>query len=534
MKKVMLPVLGAMTGAALFGAEAKRPNVILIMVDDMGWGDLGCYPKGAEWGEEAYTPTPNIDALAKAGTKFTQAYATCMVSSPSRAAMMTGRYQQSFGFYEFEDTVAELPAGVRLMPELLKGAGYKTGMVGKWHVSTAEGSVPWKRGFDYYFGFLAGQHEYFDASLGQTYHGVGNAADAYTYENGKPVEKVKYLTEEFTDRAIGFLERTKAEGAPFFLYVAYNAPHTPMQVPWEFLKKYVEKRVDGKPTSRDIARAMIECLDVNVGRLTERLKELGLEKDTMVIFTSDNGGSDAGPGAVLQHNGGLKGRKSTYYEGGVRVPFIMKWPGRVAEGAVFEGVTSHMDVCATALGLAGVEAPKEMTGVDLMPFLSGEKKGAPHERLFWTLSNLNHHWAVREGNWKLILEDTDPATIGKKFSKTGVKRVFEVQLYDLAADPLETKNLIKEKPEVAKRLRGLLDEFVKRSAPQAYTEEVKARHRAMLAAREKDPALKDIKMATGGPGHWFGGGAEERLRAEGVEVPVKAKGKKAVKGVEPD
>jgi len=473
-----------------------RPNIILIVADDLGWGDLGCYPKGAAWGPEAITPTPCIDALAASGVRFTQGYATAMVCAPSRAALLTGKNQQRFGYYGFEDTLAPIPSDLKLLPEALREAGYRTGMFGKWHVSSAAGSWPLDRGFDQFFGFIGGQHDYFQRNIGEKMHGIGRAADAMVYDQDRPAERIGFLTDEFTDRALGFMA---GGGRPFFLYLPFNAPHPPMQVPWRDLAPYAAQRADGKSTSRDIARAMIENLDRNVGRIVAWLEEKGLRENTLIVFTSDNGGSDGGPDRVLQHNGGLKGRKSTYYEGGIRVPLILSWPERLPAGEVFRKPVSQLDLFPTFLAAAG--SPKVTTqafdGVNLLPYLNGENASVPHPLLFWCVSN-DVAWAIREGDWKLVRDDVDPTTLGGKF-RGDAPREYKLQLYDLASDPQETKDVLDDNPDVAARLQKRMAAIRAELAPTLATPEIVAAWKAELAERAKTPALNEARSLPGAP-----------------------------------
>lgn len=502
----MKPIL-PLALAACCCAATERPNIILVVADDLGWGDLGCYPKGKAWGEEAKTPTPNIDALAASGVRCTQGYATGMVCAPSRAALLTGRNQQRFGYYGFEDSLAPIPRDLKLLPEALQQAGYRTGMIGKWHFSSAPGSWPLDRGFERFFGFLGGQHDYYQPTVGEKMHGLGRSSDAFIYDQDKTVFEVKFLTDEFTDRAIDFMGQESDK--PFFLYLPYNAPHPPMQVTWSFLEKYAKQRADGNFTSRDIARAMIENLDENVGRLRAWLKEKGLLENTLIVFTSDNGGSDGGPGRMLQHNGGLKGRKSTFYEGGIRVPFILSWPDGLPAGEVYEKPVSQLDFYPTFLALARNPPGKAqpLDGIDLIPFLTGKDAGVPHPRMFWCAGN-TVAWAVRDNNWKLVREDIDPTTLGGKFRGDG-PRQYKLQLYDLAADREESNDLIEANPGVAARLQTLMDDFRSQLKPSLATPEVVASWKAFLAERAKTPELDQAESPSGSPGHWRGGGKKK-------------------------
>lgn len=506
-------------------AAQTRPNIIVILADDLGWGDLGCYPKGAAWGEDARVRTPNLDALAAAGVRCTNAYATGMVCAPSRAGLITGQYQQHFGYYVFGETTVSFPKTVRTLPEILRQAGYSTALVGKWHVSSAPDSGPLQRGFDRFYGFIGGQHDYYEPNLGEAKPGIGNAPDAWVYDQDKPVKTNRYLTEEFTDRAIDFIDQSAAQQKPFFLYLAYNAPHTPLQVPWKYLEPYVKAREQRegpqkKYVPRDIARAMIHCLDDNIGRLLQHLNQHQLADNTLVIFSSDNGGSDGGPNtprnnrSVLQHNGGLKGRKGTFYEGGIRVPMILRLPQKLPAGTTYENPVTHLDIYPTALALAKLPAdklpPQKLSGQNLIPYLNNENKNAPHTILNWTIES-SRHWAVREGDWKLILDDTHPETLGNKKNR---KSEYKLQLYNLAADRNETADLIDTHPEIAARLQKRHDAFVAASAPSIYTSGAQKAHRQFIADRPPGSRLGNQPTATGSPGHWQGADAARRSAKE--------------------
>ena len=498
---------------------ADRPNIIVMLADDMGWGDLGCYPKDAAWGDVAITPTPNIDAIAAGGVRCMQGYSTGMVCAPSRAGLMLGQFQARWGYYGFEDSLAPIPRNVRLLPEVLREAGYATGMIGKWHISTDPDSLPLRRGFDRYFGFLSGQHDYYYSAVGQTFHGVGYGPDGHVFDQDQPSKGVKYLTEEFTDRAIEFMDGARKEGKPFFLYLPYNAPHTPHQVPWADLAPYQKGKGDRRPAPRDIVRAMIVNLDRNVGRITAWLRDNGVERDTILIFSSDNGGSDGGPGRMTQHNGGLRGRKGTYYEGGVRVPFIVRWPARLPAGRKYDRPVSHVDIFPTALAAAGArQGLQPLDGVNIVPHLAGETGDAPHQSLFWTMQGPDaSHWAVRHGDMKLIYEDLRPETMSDKKGRI-VER--KLQLFNIATDPSESSDRADMRPQDVTRLRALYDEFMSQCEPSLYTPEIEARHKSALAARKDDSALRDVPMAAGSPGHWTGGGANGRSNEEAVFPPL--------------
>jgi arylsulfatase A-like enzyme len=385
-------------------AAESAPNILLILADDLGWGDLGRYPKGSAWGDEARTATPHLDRLAERGILCTDAYATGMVCCPSRAGLMSGRYQTHLGYYSFGESNAPFPS-VKLMPEALRELGYATIMSGKWHVSTAPGSWPQDRGFDHFFGFLGGQHDYFDPSLGQPFTPVENSPDAPILDDGMPAASLTYLTADLTDRAIKHMEGARERRRPFFTYLAYNAPHPPLQALWSDLEPYARAREDGRFNSRDIARAMLAALDRDIGRLLDWLEKSGLDRDTLIVFSSDNGGHDDGPGRVVQHNGGLRGRKGYLFEGGIRVPLLISWPAGLPAGRTYREPVSQLDLYPTFLAAAGAKPPDwQLDGVNLLPHLCGHTSAAPHERLFWSMGDIKRNWAVREGPWKLVRE----------------------------------------------------------------------------------------------------------------------------------
>jgi arylsulfatase A-like enzyme len=488
------------TRPATVAAAAARPNVIVILADDLGWGDLGCQEPLDDAGPEAVVRTPRIDALAAAGVRFTSGYANHMVCSPTRAALLSGGPQQRLGYYGFPETMAAFPA-VPLLPEPFRAAGYATGMVGKWHVSFLPGSRPLDRGFERFFGFLGGEHDYFLPNVGQATHGIAGSTDAFVLDQEKPAVEIGYLTDEFTTRAIGFIDEARAAAKPFLLYLAYNAPHTPLQVPWDALEPFARAK-GGRFDSRDITRAMIERLDANVGRLLDHLRGVGLDRDTLVIFTSDNGASQPG------YAGGLRGRKGQFYEGGIRVPLIVSWPARIPAGQVCHAPVITHDIFPTALAAAGIEqVPETVTGLDWLPHVTAERRPWPERSLHWSTAVKKARWAVRAGRWKLVNEDTWPG-IGAwplKESPKGdrVKPAVEVQLYDLEADPAERRDLAAAEPEVVARLRADIDGFLAGLPPSLATAEVHDRSKAIQREREADPArYPTAPRRDGAPGHW--------------------------------
>jgi arylsulfatase A-like enzyme len=408
-------------------AKPRRPNVLIILLDDVGWAGIGCY--GCK-----DIPTPSMDALARGGARFTNAYVSAPLCSPTRAGLMTGRYQQRFGHehnpgggavnlgFEFG-----LPLTEVTLADTMRKAGYVTGIVGKWHLGQAPKYQPTARGFDEFFGFLGGAHPYFAAAAGRK---GGNPI----MRGKEPVEEKEYLTDAFTREAVAFIDKHKNE--PFFLYLAYNATHMPMQAP----QKYLDKFADIANERRRTHAAMMSCLDDGIGKVLARLKENDLEDDTLVMLVSDNGGPTL---TTTSSNGPLRGYKGQVYEGGIRIPMIVRWPGRVPAGKVYEGPVISLDFAATAEAAAGTGPPPghPLDGVDLAPYLGGTRRGAPHEYLFWRLGVQS---AVRKGTWKLV-----------KFGER------PLALYDLATDMGETKDLASEKPDVCGELAKALAEWDK-------------------------------------------------------------------------
>lgn len=404
------------------GEGKKQPNIIVIVGDDMGYADISC--QGCK-----DIATPNIDSIARNGVRFTNGYVSCGVCSPTRAGLVTGRYQQRFG-HEFNPGPPRqgsrenvgLPLTEVTIADVLKSSGYTTGIVGKWHLGEAPHFHPLKRGFDEFFGFLGGSHSYTDPGLGS-----GNPIMRGT----EPVDEKEYLTDAFTREAIAFIERHRDK--PFFLYLTYNAVHAPLQAPERYQSKF-EQINDPK---RRVYAGMMTAMDEGIGLVLGKLRTLGIEEDTLVFFVSDNGGPTQGNGS---NNGPLRATKATLYEGGIRVPFMVQWPRRLKGGRLYEHPVIALDILPTAAVAGGANLPKEhkLDGVNLLPFLTGEKKTAPHEMLFWRTGQ-NH--AVRKGNWKWV-------TMG---GETG--------LFDLVSDISESKDIKAEKPDVVKELEKAFEQW---------------------------------------------------------------------------
>ena len=404
-------------------AENKKPNILFIVGDDMGYGDVGFH--GCK-----DIPTPNLDALAKSGVKFTSGYVSVPYCSPCRAGLLTGRYQQKFG-HEFNPTLSGtgLPLTEKTIADRLKKVGYTTGLVGKWHLGNTPEMVPQKRGFDEFFGFLAGSHNYFkwDGMLRGT----------------EPVSGQEYFTDAFGREACSYIERHKDK--PWFLYLAFNAVHTPMNATDDRLTKFASI----KDKQRQTYAAMMFAMDENIGRVRKKLAETGQEENTLVIFISDNGGPNM-PGVTVNGsiNDPLRGSKRTTLEGGIRVPFVVSWKNHV-KPSVFDQPAIQLDLTRTALEIAGATTDKT-DGVNLLPFLSGEKKSTPHDALYW---RFGEQMAIRIGDYKLVRYDSNVETrTGKAHQPvTGPK------LYNLAKDIGETKDLFATMPEKAKELQTKWD-----------------------------------------------------------------------------
>jgi len=447
--------------------NAQRPNIVLLLADDLGYGELGCQGN-------PQIPTPHIDSIAASGIRFTDGYVTAAYCSASRAGLLTGRYQTRFG-YEFnpighhnEDSRAGLPASEITLARHLHNAGYTTALFGKWHLGGHAAYHPLRRGFDEFFGFLHEGHFFVpppyqqattmlrrktlpagresgddkrphdnsrwvshDGRLIYSNH-MGHDEPAYDANNpilrgGQPVEESMYLTDALTREAVDFVGRSRDR--PFFLYLAYNAVHSPLQG----ADAYMERFVHIDDIHRRIFAAMLANLDDSVGRVLQALRENGLEKNTLVFFISDNGGPTR---ELTSSNQPLRGGKGDVYEGGIRVPFMVKWPAVLPAGETERRPVISLDIFATATTAAGVSLDDRRIrdGVDLVPYLIGRNEKRPHETLYW---RLNQKTALRVGDWKILR--TKPPTSNAPESAW--------QLYNLADDMGESRNLAAIHPE---------------------------------------------------------------------------------------
>lgn len=431
---LLLAILAAVAGVLRVAAEPARPHIIAILVDDLGVGDFG-FSGGRD------IPTPNIDALAREGCIFTNGYVlpSC---SPTRAALMTGRYPTRFGIEDnrpLDGPRDGMDVSEVLLPQKLRDAGYETVLIGKWHLGQGDRLefAPQNRGFDRFFGYFGAAGRYFDPPL---------------WRNGEERTHEGYVTDILTNEACAFLRQKHDK--PFFLHLAHMAAHLRQAA-----KAADLARVAGLTGKRRLAAAIIRNLDDNIGRLMATLKETGLDRQTLVFFISDNGGE---PPVLGTSNGPHRGMKFDVLEGGIRVPFAARWPGRIPEGRSFEPMVHITDVFATSLAAAGVPTPANVDGVDLLPFVIGENKTPPHEQLFWVYND-HKEWripgrdtnlarplrAVREGDWKLVIEGNNPP-----------------ELYALATDPGEARNLASSHPEIVERLERRLQEWKAEMKPQ--------------------------------------------------------------------
>lgn len=408
---------------------ASRPNILVIVGDDMGYADVGFH--GVK-----DIPTPNLDALAQSGMKFTNGYVSGPYCSPTRAGLLTGRYQTRFG-HEFNSGGAGggLPVSETTLADHLKTAGYKTGAIGKWHLGSSQAMHPQRRGFDEFFGFLGGAHSYFDA--------------AGILRGTEPVKELDYTTDAFGREAVAFIDRHKEE--PWFLYLAFNAVHTPMHATDDRLAKFpsVEDR------RRKTYDAMMLAMDDAIGKVRAKLAETGLDRNTLITFMSDNGGPTmVGVTVNGSRNDPLRGSKRTTLEGGIRVPFVINWPGHIQPG-IFEKPVIQLDLHATALAAAGVEPRSEwkLEGVNLIPHVTGATQTAPHDALYW---RFGEQMAIRAGDWKLVRYDSNVDTNSGRREPTTSAR-----LYHLASDIHEEKDLAAAKPEKVQELQAKWDEWNK-------------------------------------------------------------------------
>jgi len=422
----------AMVGGRKVAGQTRPPNIILILVDDLGWAELGCYGN-------TFNETPNLDRLASQGMRFTQAYAAAPVCSPTRASVMTGQYPARVGITDYlraDDAKHLSPEEHVSIAKALRAQGYATGLIGKWHLmgdyATRKGD-PKLHGFD-------------EVVCSETqYIGGGDYFHPYQHLPGVPARmENEYLTDRLSLEAMDFITRHKGE--PFFLYLSYYSVHTRLAAKQDLIEKYKQKPGAGKQRNNPELAAMIESIDDGVGQIAAALTQCGIAENTVVVFMSDNGGDPK-----VTSNAPLRGVKSQLYEGGIREPMIVSWPAHVTPGSTCDVPVSTVDFYPTLLEMAGAapKAEQTMDGENLVPLLTGMGT-LERDALFWHYPIAKPHFlggrssgAIRKGDLKLI-----------EFYDTG-----EVELYDLAKDLGETINLASKLPEEAKELRQGLDDW---------------------------------------------------------------------------
>ena len=494
-------------------AAEGPPNILLIVADDLGYNDLS-------YNGATDIQTPNIDRLASSGVIFSNGYAPAPVCSPARAGLLTGRYPSRFGMeanlaYAPADRRHGLPVAEKTLATLLKRAGYRTGMVGKWHLGAAPPFHPLNRGFDFYYGFLGGEHDYYRIDA------TRYAVDEHLVPIGRQRSLggfAGYLTDRLTDQAIEFVNQDRKQ--PFFLYLAYNAPHQPLQAPPEILRRHRQVRDD----QRRRYLAMVDSLDGNVGRLVAALQAAGRWRNTLTFFLSDNGGlqrrsflrmaaalagniggllealqsSDQWRSAAASYlaeqvgpqgwadNSPLRSGKASHHEGGIRVPFLASWPAAWPQGETFAPMVIGLDIAATALALAGVELSRPLDGVNLDAFVRGAATGPPHEALFWrsiwASSPPDARFAVRAADLKLVRDDLQgPAA-----------------LFDLRNDPGESRDLRRQAPAAAERLAGLWNQWNQGNATDVIPARWRHRQAVGLARSALHEGLREGALAATG------------------------------------
>ena len=418
-------------------SDDSPPNIIVIISDDQGYADVGFHGS-----KEIFTP--NIDRIAKNGVVFSQGYVSYAVCSPSRAGLITGRYQNRFGYTRNillapKDSLMGLPISEQTLPEVLNNVDYKTKAIGKWHLGAHESLVPEKRGFDEFFGFLIGGHRYFPNDL--TLNDLTEASrqmDGYItkiYDNGKRVNTKKYLTEELSDNAVKFIEDNSED--PFFLYLSYNAPHTPLQATDTDLERNNHIDVEKRRTYA----AMVSSMDDGVGSILDKLEEKNISENTIVIFFSDNGGVEW---YNFSDNGPLRGIKGDFFEGGIRVPFTMQWPKKIKPGIIYNKPIIALDVFATVVSAASAEKfiKNNIDGVNLIPYINGEINGSPHDYLYWKNPDKDID-VIRDNRYKYIRVKDDE------------------YIFDLDNDLSEENNIISSSTPIYQKLKLKFKEWEK-------------------------------------------------------------------------
>lgn len=467
----MLALFFCLTYSLNMLSAAEQPNIIVLLADDLGYGELGCQGN-------PQIPTPHIDSLARDGIRFTQAYVTAPNCSPSRAGLLTGRIPTRFG-YEFnpigarnEDPGTGLPAVEKTIAELLHDQGYTTGLIGKWHLGGAADYHPFRHGFDEFFGFMHEGHyfvpppyqgvttmlrrkslpggergRWLSKNLVYSTH-MGYDEPDYDANNplirgGQPVNETAYLTDAFTREAVSFIDRHQDK--QFFLYLAYNAVHSPLQGKEEDMQRFTQI----EDIHRQIFAAMLSSMDQSVGKILKQVKLSGLNEKTLIIFLSDNGGPTR---ELTSSNLPLRGEKGSMYEGGLRVPFLMRWTGTLAPKQTLNVPVSSLDLFPSAAALAGAAPPQNLDGRNLFPFLLKQETELSNSEFFW---RQGRRAALRSGAWKIV-----------QMRGTREKPVWE--LYNLASDQNETIDLATENTEKRIELQTRWNELNSQMKPALF------------------------------------------------------------------
>lgn len=493
MKRHLPALLAALaltcSAGSMTAADAQRPNILLILADDLGYGELNCQGN-------PQIPTPHIDSLARNGTRFTSGYVSGPYCSPTRAALMTGRYQQRFG-HEFNPGPAQNASAVfglslreTTLGNRLKAAGYATGWFGKSHLGYAPQFHPLERGFDEFFGFLGGAHSY-----------LNPAADTKNpiLRGTNRVSSLDYTTDAFGREAVSFIERHKA--GPWFVFLSFNAVHGPL----EATDKYSSRFASIPDPKRRTFAAMLSAMDDAIGAVLSKVRALGQEEHTLVFFLSDNGGPTA---QTTSGNGPLRGFKSQTWEGGIRVPWIVQWKGQLPSGRVDDRPVIQLDIVPTALAAAGIAIQPQwkLDGVNLLPYLTGQKTDTPHQALYW---RLGQQIAVRKGNWKLVKGAGSAALAGSNPAANAKPNTDGAELYNLATDIGEKINLAEKQPDKLKELAAAWNAWNVELAEPAWRPGTAARR----GARQGDSRLT-TNASTSGP--WRAGDVLGRADAPSV------------------
>ena len=440
MSKLIIRIVALLLTLQPFLRAAETPNLVLILTDDQGYQDVG-------FNGCTDIPTPNLDSLATNGVVFTDGYVSFPVCGPSRAGLLTGRYQDRFGFttnpsIDPGNPVAGLPLEEETLAQVLQKVGYKSAVIGKWHMGTHPHFHPHKRGFDHFFGFLAGGLNYLPELL--TLNDFSEVTRKWHWykmkieRDGEKIEIDDYVTAGLSEAAVGFIRKEAKARNPFFVYLAYNAPHAPLQATEKYLSRFTH--IEDK--DRRTYAAMVSAVDDGVGKILETLREEGLEENTLVVFLSDNGGAIT---KNASNNAPLRGAKSDLFEGGIRVPFAMQWKGTLPPGLTYEEPIISLDIFGTMAALTNVPISEDrpLDGVNLIPYLTGEKTGTPHDHLFWRKWEQNG-MGVRSGTMKLV-------------ATTQRQKAFA--LHNLANDIHEDENLRWKQPKKANELTQLWESW---------------------------------------------------------------------------